>query len=79
MRDEDFNRRNPEGYLDLTAYEGLRRATRREERPEMSDEERIARETGFLLRVLQYIIRQAGYEPIGRIALRHKRSGTEFY
>jgi len=61
---------NQEGFLDLTAYEAIENVT--------ASDDHIANEFGFLLRVLKYIVRKAGFEVVGRIHLRHKQTGREF-
>ncbi len=75
VQEEKLNIRNHEGYIDLTAYDALSNVG---EMSQLSEIDKIANEANWLLRVLKYIIRNAGFELIGRIALRHKKSGQEF-
>lgn len=58
--------RNSEGYYDPTPYPTLRE--------EAEQESRLNR----LVHVLKCVIDLAGFEPVGRIVLRDKKSGREF-
>lgn len=60
---------NQEGYADPTAYNGIKLA---------SADDAIQNKANFLIKVLKYIIRESGFELIGRIELRDRRSGQEF-
>ena len=59
--------RNIEGYTDPTAGKLLE--------AEILDEKRM----NELIQILKYIIRLSGFELIGRIALRDKKSGRKYY
>jgi len=61
---------NKEGYPDPTAYNGIRLAA-----AENADE---ARRVNALIKTLKALIREAGFELIGRIEIRDKRSGREY-
>ena len=61
--------RNAEGYVDPTAYAALK---------SIVNDEKTEKKAAYLLSVLKYIIRESGFEVIGRIELRHKKSGRVF-
>jgi hypothetical protein len=61
---------NQSGYPDPTAYNALK--------PIIKDDTAIKCEKNFLIKVLKYIISNAGFELISRIELRDKASGREF-
>lgn len=63
MYDED--RKNAEGYSDLTAYGAL---------SNIESEQRATR----LIGVLKYVIKGSGFELVERIHIRDKRTGREF-
>lgn len=62
----DDLRKNAEGYADPTAYRGMQ--------PVADLEGKVA----FLIKVLKFIIRQSGFELIGRIQIRDKETGRIF-
>lgn len=68
MRDIRFY--NKEGYPDPTAYDGIRRA--------LAADAEESRRVNALIKVLKALIREAGFELIGRIEIRDKRSGREY-
>jgi hypothetical protein len=63
MYDRDM--KNAEGYSDPTAYGAL---------SNIESEQRATR----LIGVLKYVIRNSGFELVGRIQIRDKRTGREF-
>ncbi len=65
----DKEKLNNEGYLDPTAYAALKNISR---------DEKIESKATFLLSVLKYIMRESGFEPVGHIVLRHKKTGKVF-
>ena len=68
------NRNNPrcnnEGYSDPTAYAALR--------PMMQADAALENKVHFLIKVLKFIVNEAGFDLISRIELRHKESKREF-
>ena len=58
-------KKNSEGYLDLTAYNAMER---------VESEEQAKR----LIAVLKYIIKHSEFELMDRIHIRHKKTGREF-
>lgn len=54
---------NAEGYPDPTAYHGMKRADNK---------------AYFLIRVIKYIIWESGFEVIGRIEIRDRKTGKEY-
>lgn len=64
--------RNSEGYVDPTA--GAAMATvKREENAELNDRNHR------LIQVIRNIVDIAGFEIVGRVTLKHKKSGKVFY
>lgn len=61
---------NSEGYYDPTAYNGLRNILR--------EENALERDVTMLIKVLKYIIGKAGFELVGRIEIRDKKTGRVF-
>lgn len=61
---------NHEGYADPTAYHGMKNIVK--------EEELIAEQVSDIIHVIWTICRLAGFEVVGRITLRHKKSGREF-
>lgn len=61
---------NSEGYADPTAYAGTKNVIREE-----TETEKRASE---LIKVLKFIIRLAGFEPIERIKIKDTKTGREF-
>lgn len=61
---------NGSGYSDFTAYKAIKN---------VSDEERkIERAANMIVATVKNILELAGFEPIGRIQIKHKKSGKEF-
>lgn len=58
-------KKNSEGYLDLTAYNAIKH---------VEEEERVKR----LIFVLKYIIKNSGFELVERIHIRDKDTGREY-
>ena len=61
---------NSEGYADPTAFHGMKNIIREE--TEMEDK------VHTLVHVIKDIVNLAGFEVIGRIQFRHKKTGKEF-
>lgn len=61
---------NSEGYYDPTAYNGLRNILR--------EENALERDVTTLIKVLKYIIGKAGFELVGRIEIKDKKTGRVF-
>ena len=61
---------NGEGYTDPTAYHALK--------PIVKEEQELEKKARNLVTVLKLIADWAGFEFIGRIQLRHKKSRKEF-
>jgi len=57
------DKRNASGCMDLTAYEAITR---------LEAEEKHFKE---LIRTIRYICRLAGFEVVGKVTLKHHRSG----
>ena len=57
------DKRNASGCMDLTAYEAITR---------LEAEEKLFKE---LIRTIRYICRLAGFEVVGKVTLKHHRSG----
>ena len=66
---DHVDRRNAEGYVDLTAYAALK---------SIVNDERAEKKAAYLVSVLKYIIRESGFELVNRIELKHKRTGRIF-
>lgn len=65
-----MNNRNSEGYHDPTAYVGM---------SEVVKDEKVQSEmVRKLMYHLKYITQLAGFELVGRIQLKHKKSGRVF-
>ena len=62
----DDLRKNGEGYQDPTAYKGMQTT--------VDLESKVA----FLIKVLKFIIRSAGFELVGRIVIKDKETGKVF-
>ena len=60
------NKYNDSHCKDLTAYEAIENIS--------TEEKRVAE----LVRVLKYIINQAGFEIVGRIGLRNRETGRKY-
>lgn len=65
---QNNNYYNAEGYADPTAYHGIRQV----------EGDNVKGKAGFLIKVLKFIVWESGFELIGRIQLRDRRSGREF-
>lgn len=63
-------RLNSEGYYDPTAYEGLK--------PVIREDAAVQNKLNKLITALKLVIDLAGFELIGRIQVRHRKSGKEF-
>lgn len=61
---------NKEAYPDPTAYYGLKNA--------IKEEEQIESDMNRLVHIIKSICDMAGFEIIGRIQFRHRKSGKEF-
>lgn len=61
---------NSEGYYDPTAYNGLRNILR--------EENTLEHDVTMLIKVLKYIIGKAGFELVGRIEIKDKKTGRVF-
>ena len=61
---------NNEGYADPTAYHGLTEVIREEKKMDM--------QVSDLVHVIKVICNLAGFDVIGRLQFRHKKSGKEF-
>lgn len=68
-------RYNKSSYPDPTAYEAIKRVTRAEK---TADTRQVVNKAAFLIRILKYVIRESGFELLGRIELRHAETGLEF-
>ena len=67
-KNNPFN--NSEGYPDPTAYHAIKSI--------MQEEKELEKKVHNLVNVLKFIVEWAGFEFIGRIELKHKKSGREF-
>lgn len=65
MRNDGYY--NAEGYADPTAYHGIRQV-----------DYSARNKAGFLIRVLRFIVWESGFEVIGRIELRDRKTGREY-
>ena len=70
MGNKNNPRCNSEGYTDPTAYEALQ--------PIIKADTALENKVYFLIKVLKFIVREAGFDLISRIELKHKESGREF-
>ena len=61
---------NQSGYPDPTAYHGTKEIVR--------EEERIEKELHDLLHIIRAVCNLSGFEVVGRITFRHKKTGKEF-
>lgn len=66
----DDLRKNAEGYADPTAFNGMK--------PVIKQEADLDGRVAFLIKVLKFIIRSAGFELIGRIVIKDKETGKVF-
>lgn len=68
---EQYNqRRNSEGYADPTAYHGMKELIR--------EEEIMDKQVNDLVHIIKTTCNLVGYEVIGRIQFKHKKTGKEF-
>lgn len=63
-------KRNDEGYLDLTAYHGTKNVIR--------EENEIERKNRDLIHTFRFLADMAGFEIVGRITIKHKKTGRIF-
>lgn len=61
---------NSEGYPDPTAFHAMKAV--------IQEEKELERKVHNLVNVLKFVADWAGFEFIGRIQIRHKKSGKEF-
>lgn len=61
---------NDSGCYDPTAYEALK--------PIIKDDAILENKAHNLVNTLKFVVEWAGFEFIGRIQIRHKKSGREF-
>ena len=65
---------NSEGYPDPTAYHAMKAVMQKENEADKELEKKVHN----LVNVLKFVVDWAGFEFIGRIQLRHKKSRKEF-
>lgn len=70
MAIEKNPRKNAEGYDDPTAYLGMRDA--------IAEENALEHEVTTLIKVLKFIISKSGFELVGRIQIKDKKTGRIF-
>lgn len=70
MSDKSKPWNNESGYHDPTSYEALK--------PIITEDNYIERTAHNLVNTCKFIAEWAGFEFIGRIQIRHKKSGREF-
>ena len=63
-------RRNAEGYLDVTAYLDTKNVTQEENEAE--------RKNKVLIHTFRLLADMAGFEIVGRITIKHKKTGRIF-
>lgn len=63
-------RRNEEGYLDLTAYHGTKSVIQEENEAERKNKD--------LIHTFRLLADMAGFEIVGRITIKHKKTGRVF-
>lgn len=63
-------RRNVEGYLDVTAYLGTKNVIQEENEAERKNKD--------LIHTLRLLADMAGFEIVGRITIKHKKTGRVF-
>lgn len=61
---------NSEGYSDPTAFEALQTI--------IKEESELEKKVNFVIKVLKFIIRESGFELIGRIEIRDTKTGRVF-
>lgn len=63
-------RRNAEGYLDVTAYLGTKNVIQEENEAERTNKD--------LIHTFRLLADMAGFEIVGRITIKHKKTGRIF-
>lgn len=63
-------RRNAEGYLDVTAYLGTKNVIQEENKAERKNKD--------LIHTFRLLVDMAGFEIVGRITIKHKKTGRVF-
>lgn len=63
-------RRNAEGYLDVTAYLGTKNVIQEENKAERKNKD--------LIHTFRLLADMAGFEIVGRIMIKHKKTGRVF-
>lgn len=61
---------NKSGCSDFTAYNAIKNVS--------AEEQKIERAAGMIVTTVKNILELAGFEPIGRIQIKHKKSGKVF-
>lgn len=64
------SRRNAEGYLDVTAYLGTKNV--------IQEENEAERKNKGLIHTFRLLADMAGFEIVGRITIKHKKTGRFF-
>lgn len=70
MENTNNPRKNSEGYSDPTAYFGTREIVR--------EEQEIAKLNHKVIQSFRLLVDLAGFEIVGRITLKHKKTGKVF-
>lgn len=70
LSSRENERYNSEGYKDLTAYEAIQIVAK--------ENEALENKVSFLIRVLKFIAREAGFDIQNRIELKDRHSGRVF-
>lgn len=70
MGNSNNPRCNNEGYSDPTAFAALK--------PIMKEDAALQNKVNKLIACLKLVVDLAGFEPVGRIQVRHRKSGKEF-
>ncbi len=70
MRDKRDLKYNQSGYVDPTAYEAISNV--------IKEEKELEKRVRYLISVLRSIIDWAGFELIGRVKIRDKKTRKEF-
>lgn len=63
-------RRNAEGYFDVTAYLGTKNVIQEENEAERKNKD--------LIHTFRFLADMAGFEIVGRITIKHKKTGRIF-
>lgn len=74
MNDDKLSMRNSEGYMDLTAYEAIKRADAEAAEKAAGELERFKK----LLHTIFHVCEIAGFKVVGRIELIDLRTGREW-